>query len=323
MRTIRMLATTLTGAAALAVLVSSPSSADVAVTKVSTTVNIPCAATSVPQGADWYLPAGTPKGLIWVQHGFSRSKNNVADLAGKYAAKGYVAFAPTLPTVNILGCTLQNLGNNTDFLANVAALFGNASNSSGQLATSFAAAKNAAGRPSLTLPTKLLFSGHSAGGEAVAYVAEKVRTNHPAVFANLKGLILLDPVKSNSGTNLATGISGLDATALDIKTISAPDGTCNNSGTGTDTVQTLHQTFVGTRLLSGSHVDAEGASADAIGNLACGASDSANVTILQTLAVNWAVDDLEGTTTAGYYPGGTYYNSQIAAGRIETLAGTP
>ncbi|GAA3203427.1 hypothetical protein [Actinocorallia longicatena] len=313
----------LVGAAALAAAaLAAPAHADVAVTRVTTTVDIRCSFTTLSQSADWFLPAGAPKGLVWVQHGFARANDHVRDLAAKFAARGFVAFAPTLPTANLFGCTLQNIGDNTGFLGNVADLFGKAADPSDKLGRSFAKARSAAGRPELSLPTNLVFAGHSAGGEAVAYVANRVRTAYPAAWTGLRGVVLLDPVKSFIGSNTDTALAGLDTIALPVRTVSGPDGICNNSGSGTDAVQAkLHRPFVGVRILGGAHTDAEGASTDAVGTLACGTPQAANIAILQTLAVGWAVDDLTGTHTASYYPGGAYYSGQLSAGTIETLAG--
>jgi dienelactone hydrolase len=268
------------------------------------------------------IPAGTPKGLIWVQHGFLRSGSNIADLASKYAAQGYIAFAPTLPTANIYGCTLEDIGNNTDFLENVADLFGQALDASEKLARSFAAAAASAGRSDLTLPADLVLSGHSAGGEAVIYVANRLRTTYPVTWTGLHGLVLLDPVKSFIGDNMESGLQGLDNTTVGILTISAALELCNDFDTGTDEVQSqVHRDFVGVRITTGVHTDAEGATTDIVGELACGFLTDSNVAILQTLAVGWADDFFGGTTTATYYPGGSYYASQLSAGTISTLAG--
>ncbi|KAH8660058.1 hypothetical protein BX600DRAFT_53416 [Xylariales sp. PMI_506] len=296
---------------------------DVGVTEVQTTVDITCAFSTITQDAWWFLPDGTPKGLIWLQHGFLRSGSNVADLAGQYAAQGYIAFTPTIPTGNIFGCTLENIGNNDPFLENIAALFGQASDPSRQLARSFASATKKAGRSDLTsLPGQILFSGHSAGGEAVLFVAETIRTTYPSTWSGLRGLILLDPVKSVVGNNTDSSLAGLGPTGLPIQTISGPPSLCNSFGGGTDDVQSfLQRSFVGVRLTNGEHTDAEGKSSDLVGEIACGVPQSDNVAILQTLAVNWADDFFGGTTSASYYPGGSYYSSQLSAGTIETLAG--
>jgi hypothetical protein len=318
LRAVRTLAATSVATLALAPL----SPAHAAVTRVQTTVEIRCAFTILNQGADWYFPAGTPQGLVWLQHGFARSKDNVADLASKYAGAGYLVFAPTLPTANVFGCTLQNLGNNTDFLGNVADLFAKMSDPADKLGRSFAKAKAQAGRPGLTLPSSLVFSGHSAGGEAAGYVAGRLRTGDTAAWAKLRGLVLLDPVKSFIGDNLGTGLKAVDGTGRMIRTISGPDGLCNNSGSGTDAVQAgVHAPFAGVRLTDGEHTDAEGASTDGVGTLACGTPQAKNVEALQTFAVAWAKDAFNGTQTAAYLPGGSYYQSKLGSGLIETLAG--
>ncbi|WP_207947122.1 hypothetical protein [Actinomadura sp. 7K507] len=322
-RAVRALAATTTAVAACAaasLTVAAPAQA--AVTRVQTTVEIRCAFTMLNQSADWYFPSGTPKGLVWLQHGFVRANDHVADLAGEYASEGYLVFAPTLPSAHIFGCTLQNIGNNTDFLGNVADLFGKASHPNDKLGRSLAKAKAEAGRPDVTMPSSMVFSGHSAGGEAVTYVADKVRTGYPSAWTGLRGLVLLDPVKSFIGSNLVTGLRGVDGTGRQIRTISAPDGTCNNSGSGTDAVQAeVNDPFVGVRLRNGAHTDAEGSSTDSVGTIACGTPKAPNITALQTFAVAWAKDAFNGTQTPGYLPGGAYYQSLLSAGTIETLNG--
>ncbi|MEV6162063.1 hypothetical protein AB0L71_09065 [Streptomyces sp. NPDC052052] len=312
-------------AAALSALaVPSSAQADQAVTSASTTVDVPCAAFTYHPDADWYFPSGTPKGLIWLQHGFARSGGNMADLATHYAAAGYLVFVPSLPSADIFGCTLQNLGNNKPFLNNVATWFSGADDSSGALATSYARAAAKAGRSGTPLPSSLLFSGHSAGGEAVEYVAQRLHSAAPTTFARLKGLVLLDPVKSVIGDNTEASLAGLSATSLRVRTISSPPYLCNSDAAGTTALQEAYPdaSFVGVRLTTGSHVDAEGASTDTVGSLGCGTSQAKNVTALQTLAVGWAVDAFSGRTTATYYPGGASYESLVAAGTIETLAGS-
>ncbi|MWK38336.1 alpha/beta hydrolase [Actinomadura sp. J1-007] len=298
------------------------SSAPAAVTRISTTVDIRCAAIVLHQSADWHFPAGTPKGLVWLQHGFSRANEHVRDLAGKYAEAGYLVFAPTLPSANIFGCTLQNLGDNTGFLDNVADLFGKAGGTGDRLGSSFADARNRAGRPGLALPQNKVFVGHSAGGEAALYVAQRVRSAYPAAWAGTRGLVLLDPVRSFIGTNTTSSLNHLDNTSLPIHTISSPGYLCNNGGSGTQAVQAqLHRPFVGVRLTSGAHTDAEGASTDRTGTLACGTPQAKNVAALQTLAVGWARDAFTGGTTPDLYPGGAYYQGLLSSGTAQTLTG--
>lgn len=283
-------------------------------------IEIRCSATTIEQSADWYLPAGEPTGLIWLQHGFARSNAHVADLAARYAAAGYLVFAPSLPFMNLHGCTLQNLGDNTGFLDNVAALFGTANDPAGPLATSLATAARRAGATPPALPHRLVFAGHSAGAEAVAFVADRLRTAYPATWSELRGIVLLDPVRSFLGNNIDQALTGIDGTDLPLLTISAPPALCNAFGSGTLAVQShLHRAFVGVRLPTGKHTDAEGASTDLLGSLLCGSPDSTATTALQTLALGWTRDFFTGTSTPGLYPAAG--NSITAAPRAEILTG--
>ncbi|BBH71514.1 hypothetical protein ACTI_81990 [Actinoplanes sp. OR16] len=301
-----------------AAVLLTPSPAQAAAVEVDGAVTIPCAGSTLNQDADWFFPATTtPAALVYLQHGFSRSNTNVADLARKYQAAGFLVFTPALPSSNLYGCTVNNTGNNTAFLNNVAALLG----SSGALGASYAAAAATAGRSGTTLPSSLVLAGHSAGGEAVTHIANRLRTAYPATFSALKFLQLLDPVKSPSGTNMADGLTGLSGTSLPILTISSPPYLSNSNASGTVELQNrIDRPFLGVRLTTGSHCDAEGATTNFLCTLTGGASKAPNVSALQTLAVNWARDAVSGTTTATYYPGGSYYQGLLTSAVIETIS---
>ncbi|WP_405915062.1 hypothetical protein [Streptomyces sp. NBC_00728] len=304
-------------------LVFQPSGARAAgVTKESTTVDVSCAAFTYHQSADWYFPSGTPTGLVWLQHGFARANGNVQDLAEHYAAAGYLVFAPTLPSADLFGCTLPDLGNNKPFLDNVASWFTASGTGADRLRSSYARAAAAAGRSGTALPSSLVLSGHSAGGEAVEYVAQRLHATAPADFARVRGLVLLDPVKSFLGSNTEDSLTGLAGTGLPVHTISSPPYSCNSDGTGTEAVRELvPAAFVGVRLTTGAHTDAEGASTDLAGTALCGTPQAKNVAALQSLATAWASDAFSGRTTAAWYPGGASYDALLAAGTISTLAG--
>lgn len=297
--------------------------APTAVVKVSNTVDVRCAFLIYKRAGDWYFPATAPKGTVWLQHGFGRANDRLEDLARRYAAAGFVVFAPTLPSADMFGCTVSNIGNNTGFLDNVADLFGKASDPNDKLGRSFADAAAKAGRPGLQMPAKFVFSGHSAGGEAVSYVANRLRTQYPAGFARLSGLVLLDPVNSFVGLNMANALNGLNNTNLPMHAISAPPYAANGQASGTRELTTdVHRDFLGIRLTSGSHCDAEGASTDTLCTLPNGAPQAANVAVLQEFATIWAADDVNGTNTATHRPGGSRYESLRTAGAIQTLSGT-
>ncbi|MEU8900310.1 alpha/beta hydrolase [Nocardia sp. NPDC048505] len=278
-------------AALLTVTAAGPAVAD----RWPATVDIRCAADTLHQDADWYLPAGRPTALVWIQHGFARSGAQVSALAQSFADAGYLTFAPSLPFMQLSGCTLQNLGDNSDFLYNVAELFGTATDPGAALSASLAAAARRAGAPVPELPSELVFVGHSAGAEAVAFVADRIRSMHSRTWPGLRGVILLDPVKSFVGDNIARALSGLDPTGLPVLTISAPPALCNSFALGTTAVQTqLHRPFVGVRLRTGAHTDAEGASSDALGTVFCGVPAPANAAAVRSLALGWTEDFLTG-----------------------------
>lgn len=287
--------------AVLAALLTAPEAQ--AADRLPGTIDIPCAAMVLEQGADWYLPAGPPRALVWVQHGFARSSGHVGALASTFADAGYLVFAPNMPFMNLSGCTLQNIGDNTAFLHDVAALFGTASAPGGALSTSLADAAHRAGRAVPAIPERLVFVGHSAGAEAVAYVAERLRTHHLETWNTLRGVILLDPVRSFIGNNIDRALDGISGTDLPTLTISAPPSPCNSFGIGTLAVRTrLDRPFLGVLLPSGVHTDAEGTSSDQMGEMLCGISESVNSATLRGLALGWMGDFVAGVRTPDYYP---------------------
>ncbi|MEV0710453.1 alpha/beta hydrolase [Nocardia aurea] len=273
------------------------------VTHTAQSVDIPCGSAVLHQSSDWYFPSGQPRGLVWLQHGFARSNANVADLATRFAEAGYLVFTPALPFMDLNGCTLQNLTGNRGFLDNVAGLFGTAGDPASTLGASLTEAAARIGRAPVAMPRQMVFVGHSAGAEAVTYVADRLRTTYPEAWSGLRGLILLDPVKSFIDNNTDPSLINLDTTSLPIQAISAAPSACNNLGTGTMSMQQyLHRPFLGVRLTGGVHTDAEGSSSDLLGTLLCGEPQTANVAELDALAIGWADDYLSGTPTSEFYP---------------------
>ncbi len=278
-------------------------------------IEIACGSGVLHQDSEWFLPAGQPKALLWLQHGFARTDRNVAELAESFAEAGYAVFTPSLPFFDLDGCTLQNLTGNRPFLDNVTALFGEADDPSGTLARSLAEAARASGHAPIVMPDRMVFAGHSAGAEAVTYAADRLRRAYPAAWPGLRGLILLDPVTSFLDNNTDPSLRDLDPTDLPIRAISATPSLCNNFGSGTTSMRTyLHRPYLGVRLKSGVHTDAEGNSSDTLGTLLCGVPESRNIADLDALAIGWADDYVSGETTARFYPNTEFSDVAAVAG---------
>src|SRR5262249_5664303 len=82
---------------ALAVaFVNGTAAAPATITVGHSTLNIPCGS-GVQAPADWYMPSGTPSGLVWLVHGWLGTKSDVAPLAQAIATRtGALVVAPSL-----------------------------------------------------------------------------------------------------------------------------------------------------------------------------------------------------------------------------------
>lgn len=276
-------------------------------------VEVDCGTGGTDVPTDWYFPQPNDAlGLVWLQHGFSRANNQMIDLATKIAERGFVVFAPSMAP-GTSGCAMNNAG----FLQDFSRLFSALDDPNQGLLQAARAAATAAGTSITFLPPTFVFAGHSAGGAAAVYVAKHLVTTQPITAAALRGLSLLDPVESISGSLIGSSLSAL--TGVRLYTVSSPPYSCNSNANGTALLAALPRPFVGVELTSGCHCDAEGASTDALCTLFCGTPQAANVSILQTLTTRWIGDLFAGSYTPDYYPGGGYYGAQLAINRIRTL----
>ncbi|MBM4246313.1 MAG: hypothetical protein FJ148_21355 [Deltaproteobacteria bacterium] len=298
--------------AAVILAVSAPARAyTVATASHDVTVDCGTSGTDVP--TDWYFPQPNPNlGLVWLQHGFSRTNNQMIDLATEIASRGYVVFATSLAP-GATGCAMNNAG----FLSDFARLFPEIADPDTGLLQSARAAALSAGVPLSTLPADFAFSGHSAGGASVLAVARNLVVDHPAAAAGLRGVALLDPVESTSGALIATALPAL--ATLPVYTVSSPPYSCNSNASGTVLLAASGRPFAGVRLASGSHCDAEGDSTDFLCTAFCGTPQPANVAALQTLVTGWLDDFFADDFTPDWYPSGAWFESQVASGRIVAL----
>jgi cysteine-rich repeat protein len=276
-------------------------------------VRVDCGSNGTDVPTDWYFPVPNPNlGLVWVQHGFSRTNNQYVDLSTKLAAEGYVVFATSLAPGNI-GCAMNNAG----FLSDMARLFPDLGNPGVGLLASAQAAAQSIGVALTALPPTFAFTGHSAGGGSIAHVARKLVEDHAATAQSLTGLVFLDPVEGVGTTLIADALPGLSAKKL--YTVSSPPYTCNSNANGTVALTNQPRPFVGVRLTSGSHCDAEGSSTNSLCTLFCGTSQQSNVDTLQTLVRGWIADLFALGFTPNWYPSGAYYDARLAENRILTL----
>ncbi|PKZ65583.1 alpha/beta hydrolase [Gordonia terrae] len=282
-----------------------------------------CAGKPVRVSARWYFPPGQPSALVWLQHGFSRTAANLDRVARAYADDRFLVVSPTLDSVNLGGCAVAyNIADNAAFARTIGGVFGSGRDPDSPLANSLVRARAAAGRTDVTMPYRMIFSGHSAGGEFVVVAADALRRADPVAYRRLAGLMLFDPVNSFFGINFASAAASLGADRLPIRVIASQPSVSNNFGQGVSVLQrTTRQTFLGSRLVTGIHIDAEGESTDLIGELSeLAVPRPRNGRVLRTLATGWSSDMVADAVTATYYPGGRYYDLLLDTRTITTLA---
>lgn len=302
---------------------SAESSGTMDVATASSTTAVRCAFRTYNLPTDWYLPspATPPVGLLYAQHGFAESRADFSEFAAAAAAAGFVVFVPTLPTADLFGCTVQNLGNNTRFLSNVAGLFATAGDPLGALSTSYAAAVAKIGQPAPPLPTALTIIGHSAGGEAALYIARQLTSpNHGT--ADLRGVVLADPVRSVIGDSTVSSLQALAGGTLSIQVLAAPPYSCNANQSGTRALlrEFAGRGFVGAQLTTGSHADILGGSVNKVERLTCGTPRKVNVEATRMLAIGWLTAAATGSgSDPDLSPGGASYDALVAGGVISTL----
>lgn len=312
----RRITRTVLMAAAAALAVASLSACEPTYTVKDTEVSlaIPCGGTTNVD-ARWAFPENTtPTGMIWLQHGFARSNDNVADLMRRYAARGYVVVNPSFSGFGT--CAINAAALHTA----VASVIAGSPSPTSALQVSANAARSNLGLPALTLPTKIVLSGHSAGGAAMTAVGGALVSNpDPAVSSRLKGIVLLDPVE-NADNAMAANLPKLKA--LPVLTISGGNSSCNANSSGTNVLLPNRTGFAGVRLPSGCHCDAEADTTDVLCTLVCGTPQQKNKDALRDLAVDWANGMLKGAPVADVNPGGATYEKLLTAGTITTLTGT-
>ena len=163
--------------------------------------------------------------------------------------------------------------------------------------------------------------GHSAGAEAVEYVADRLRSTYPATFAQMRGIVSEDGVKSFIGSNTDDALTGLARhRPADLRNGVAKI-LCNDFQSGTKAIERYlpNRPFHGVNITTGAHGDALGPSSPFYENLVCTCPQPANVAAVWGLTQGWITDMVAGTITPDFYPGGSYYTELLTAGTITTL----
>jgi hypothetical protein len=147
------------------------------------------------------------------------------------------------------------------------------------------------------LPSRFVLAGHSAGGNLAAAAAGSlvgIGAGGGPGLDGLCGVVMLDGVDHRGAIGLALDrLSG--ASHRPVWTIAAPDSRCNASGSGTAALQLKRpDQFVGVRLTTGSHVDAEGPDSGRLAWLVCGTPTAVNVDAVRTIAADWIAALLAG-----------------------------
>lgn len=288
----------------------------------SSSIATECAGKPVQVAARWYFPPGRPTALLWLQHGFSRTAANLDSLARSYASAGFLVVSPTLDSVNLGGCSVAfNIADNAAFARTVGGVFGSGRDAAGPLGTSLVRARDAAHRPDVTMPYRMVFAGHSAGGEFVVVAADALRRADPAAYRRLAGIMLFDPVNSFFGTHFVSAAASLGAARLPIRVLASQPSVSNTFESGVSVLQrTTRQEFLGARLVTGIHIDAEGDSTDLIGEVSeLAVPRPRNGRVIRTLATGWSSDMVAGSVTPTYYPGGRYYDLLLTTRTVTTL----
>ena len=256
----------------------------------------------------WVFPnkQQPPDGLIYLQHGFFRSNNNMAAMAIHLAdTTNSVVVVPTISSNPFAagGCWI----NGAPEQQAVAALF------TGDRAALTASAAAAAGHP-VALPRPFVLAGHSAGGNLATAVAGYTVGN--GAVSDLRAVVLFDAV--DSGGQMSAALAKLTgANDRPVYQIASPCSLCNGFGSGTAALHAARpDQFIGVVVKHGTHIDAEGASTSILAELVCGFPRPRNVAAVQTIAEGWIRDAFTGSHTGLYGAPGQLINVDGATVKV-------
>jgi YVTN family beta-propeller protein len=226
--------------------------------------------------ATWYFPNHDepPTGLVYLQHGFYRTSDNVSALAQQLADRtNSIVVTPDISSnyfdpYNIWGSPIERavasmfLGDRSELTASAAAAAGHA----------------------IRLPEQFVLAGHSAGGTLVSATAGYIADS--GAIDTLKAVILFDTVDSYDARIGLAKLTG--ANARPVYLIAAQPCACNYGGRHAyNIINSPPSEFVAIMLDGGGHLDAEGASTNWYAEWFCGGTSATNAAAVQSITTSW------------------------------------
>ena len=204
-----------------------------------------------PEAVDVYRPSsGSPRAVVILAHGFTRSRSNLAELSRDLAGSGFAVVVPDLPYL------VDHTGNGR-VLAKLAGVIESGDDAELELGS-----------------RRLIFAGFSAGGLAALLGA----ATHPTAL----GWIGLDPVDRAD-----RGVVAAPRMAAPAYVFRAPAAACNAYSNSERIVERL-RAVVENRVIPGaSHCDFEGPT-DGFCELVCGRADPARQAAIRAAVVEAA-----------------------------------
>ena len=255
----------------------------------------------------WWFPRDqSPVGVAWLQHGYARKPHYLRSLAALLAERGLVVVMPTVESFRRTGSI-----NDKKYLDAIGVALGT-------LTRDDSALRRAAHRAGIDITdetaSRLVLVAHSAG---CAVVARAARAAHADDVA-LRGVVLLDATE-NLAKTFATSLP--DLADVEVRGVFAQPSWCNRKGQGAKALMAERTGYVGIRLTSGTHCDAEGGDTDRVCSTMCGKPDPVNVDLLYEVTTAWTHDLAVGRPTPAWSPGGERLTDESRVGRVEALYG--
>jgi hypothetical protein len=234
------------------------------------------------------LKDAVPDTLLFLQHGFQRSKEKLEALASSLVDRHVAVLTITL--------TERQLGD-ASFARGVA-------NAIAELQSELFESH---------MPQKVLVAGHSIGASFASSVGLALESafNHL-----LQGVLLIDPVEKNG--LLSKSMSDLSKD-IPVLSVFGEKGMCNNMGGAAKSMRHDGANSLNLRLTHGTHCDAEAESTDLSCTSLCGTPRKQNLVYLRELVGGWSSGLSDGGVLDDYRPGGARIRDLEKRGAISVF----